>query len=282
MIKKLSLVLFLFTTSYCAIAQSITMSSPNDKVRLEFSVDSKGAPHYKVWYKNKAVVEQSALGFEIQEVPDLKDNFKIIKIDTLHSNTTWNPRWGEVKTIRDDHVQLKITLEDKNSPSRQLIITFRIFDDGVGFRYEFPYQKDLHHFIIEDELTTINLTGNHKIWWMPGDFDTNEYNYITSRITDVAKKTKKRDGKIFTATPIEGAFVQTPLMAKSDEGLYISLHEAALIDYPCMDLKFDTTTFEAKATLAPDAVGNLAYMESPCTTPWRTIIVSDDASSDLF
>lgn len=279
--KKYSLLtLMLSLLALVAVADPIILKSPDGSFALTFDLVN-GKPVYGLSYKNKPVLEPSALGFKIKDMADFGNKFILEKNETKTVNETWNPVWGEVKTIRNNYNELSVTLKDNAEKSHLIKIVFRLFNDGLGFRYEFPEQANLNHFVVDDELTSFNLTDDHKIWWIPGDFDTNEYAYYTSKISEIASMAKKRDGAIFTATPIEGAFVQTPLMAKSKEGVYINIHEAALINYPCMDIQFDVKSFEGTTKLAPDAVGNKAYLRAPFNTPWRTIVVSDDARKIL-
>ena len=275
-------------------AQSHVSHSPDGRIRLSLGLNNLGQPEYAVWYKGKAVAEPSKLGLKIKDHfsarPDFGNSWTQLAIDSSRIDEIWEPVWGEVKTIRNNYRSLILTIRDKAARSSIIKIEFRVFNDGVGFRYELPDQPELKSFVLVDELSTFNLTGDHKIWWMPGDFDTNEYTYNTSRISEIEKNTKKRDGNIFTSTPIQGAFVQTPLMAKADNGIYVNIHEAALVDYPAMDLQFDTKTFEAKATLAHDASipeetdpakKNKAYLRTTCRSPWRTLVISDDAREIL-
>ncbi len=276
--KKIVLsLLALCLISTTGFAQNFKIASPNAKIVLALALNADGELVYNINYKNKPAIESSHLGFKIKDQADLFANLKIVKVDSLTFNETWQPVWGETKNIINNYKEIAITLSEKTEKPRLFQVIFRVFNDGVGFRYVFPEQDNLQHFIVADELSTFNLTGDHKIWWIPGDFDTNEYGYNTSKISDIEKKTKKRDGNIFTATPITGSFVQTPLMIKSAEGLYMNIHEAALVNYPAMDLHFDVPTSEATATLANDAVGNKAYLHAPCKTPWRTLVMSDDA-----
>ncbi len=278
--KKTLLFVCAFFLILMVHAQTIQVNSPDGKIVLNVQL-VQGKPIYTLAYKGKTVIEESTLGFKIKDMPDFGNAFTISNSEKSTVNENWNPAWGEVKTITNNYNQLSLTLTDNAAKPHTLRIVFRVFNEGLGFRYEFPEQANLNHIIVEDELTSFNLTADHKIWWIPGDFDTNEYAYYTSKISEVAKMAQKRDGNIFTATPIEGAFVQTPLMIKSADGIYMNIHEAALINYPCMDLKFDETTFNASSTLAPDAVGNKAYLRAPFHTPWRTINVSDDARTIL-
>jgi hypothetical protein len=266
-----------FLLQAAASANPWQISSPNGRIRLLVLLDPAGQVSYSLSYKGKPVIEPSLLGIRLRDSVNFGRSFRVKSVDSVLVKESWNPVWGEVKTIDNHYRGLTLSLEDKQPRPCQLKIQFRVFNDGLGFRYEFPEQPNIRHFVLGEELSHFNLTGDHKIWWMPGDFDTNEYTYFTSGISEIEKKTKKRDGAIFTATPIKGAFVQTPLMAKSADGLYISIHEAALVNYPAMNLRFNTSTFEARSELAPDVLGNPAYLYTPFTTPWRTVIVSDDA-----
>jgi len=262
---------------FSSSAKTFKSNSPNGNIKLELNLDANGQASYRVFFKNKIVIEESKLGLKIKDKPNFGKPFNLVSVDSSIINDKWEPVWGETRYIENKCKVLSITLKDTMQKANIIRIVFKVFNDGVGFRYEFPDQEHLKHFIVDDELSHFNLTGNHKIWWIPGDFDSNEYAYYTSQISGISKIAKKKDGAIFTATPIKGAFVQTPLMIKSQDGVYMNIHEAALVNYPAMDLKFDTTTFEAITMLAPDAVGNKAYLQTPTQTPWRTIVISDDA-----
>jgi hypothetical protein len=204
--------IILLTSSCVAFAQHFTVNSPNKKISLSLQMNEAGALNYSVNFKSKPIIESSKLGFKINEQADLMNNFSVLQVDSSNFNETWTPVWGETKTIVNNYKEIAITLKEKSDKPRIVQIVFRVFNDGVGFRYNFPEQPNLFHFVVADELTTFNLTGDHKIWWMPGDFDTNEYTYNTSQISEIEKLAKKRDGAIFTATPIKGAFVQTPFL----------------------------------------------------------------------
>lgn len=267
----------LLLTAGSVLANPIYTSSPNGKIKLKFSLHPSGMANYSVEYKGKTVIESSRLGIQLKDSVNFGKVFRIKSVDSVRVNESWNPAWGEMKTIENNYRGLTITLEDNQKRPCILKIQFRVFNDGVGFRYEFPEQANLKHFVLGEEHSHFHLTGDHKIWWMPGDFDTNEYTYTTSQISEIEKKTKKREGNIFKATNISGPSVQTPLMIKSADGIYMNIHEAALVNYPAMCLRFDVANHDAKSELAPDAVGNLAYLYTPFNTPWRTIIISDDA-----
>ena len=262
--------------------QTKTIQSANGKIALVFSLDDKGKPKYSVLFNNKPVISNAALGFVLKDAGALNDNFEMVNATQASINNTWKPVWGEVKEITNQYQELKIFLKEKKPDGRMLNIIFRAFDDGVGFRYEFPMQKNLQHFIISDELTQFNLTGDHKAFWIPGDYDTNEYQPQTSKLSEVdAEVVSKATTEIFTRRTYSPNAVQTPLMMKTSDGLYINIHEAALVNYPAMQLMIDKSNFSLKATLVPDAVGNMAYLQTPFSTPWRTIVISDKATQIL-
>lgn len=278
-------VLFLFALS--AKTQTYTIQSPHSILRAGFSVNKKGQLAYQVSYKNKEVIKSSSMGFDLKESPSLKelppmkDNFAVSSVDSLLVNETWQPVWGEVKTIRNNYRQYVFHLIENDDLKRQLNIVFRVFDDGVGFRYEFPVQKNLNVFAVADELTQFHLTGNHKAFWIPGDYDSNEFQPVVSTLDDVNASNGKDVNEIAFKTSIDNKTVQTPLMMKSDDGLYINIHEAALVDYPAMDLSINKSNYILSSTLVPDAYGTKAYLIAPAKTPWRTIIVSDKATDIL-
>lgn len=277
--KKL-IFIFLFSVSLTALFGQ-TLKSPDGNLKMTFSLTSGGEPVYKLTYKNKPVIKQSKLGIDVKDQTPLLSGFKIAKTDSTTFDETWKPVWGEVKQIRNNYHELAVTLTQTSPKERTLIIRFRLFNDGLGFRYEFPQQPNLQHFIVKDEITQFALTGDHKTFWIPGDFDTNEYTYSTTPLTGVDASARKNSAdEIATRNPIKGA-VQTPLMMKSADALYINIHEAALVNYPAMILMVDKASLTLTATLAPDAVGNKAYLQTPSRTPWRTIIVSDKAADIL-
>ena len=240
--------------------------------------------------KNKIVVKESRLGFEIENQPPLTANFRIVDTKTTVKNEVWQPVWGEVREIRNDYRELGIALEqtaETNNPNgekltRRIIVRFRVFDDGLGFRYEFPEQNSLKYFTVTDEKTEFNLTGDHKAFWIPGDYDTNEYAYSTTKLSEIdAAAASKKATEIGTRQNFADNAVQTPLMLKSSDGLYINIHEAALVNYPAMYLMVDRQTFGLTTRLAPNAVGSKAFLQTPFQTPWRTVIVSDKAADIL-
>lgn len=258
-----------------AKAQEVTASL--NKVKLSFKLDVNGMPSYAVYYNQKPVIQPSSLGFTLTNADAMSRDFETIGMDSISVDETWKPVWGEVNKIRNHYKQLTFRLQQKSS-QRLMNIVFKIFEDGVGFRYEFPKQPKLKYFIISGELTQFNMAGDHKSFWIPGDYDTNEYPYTTSKISEIDNKDMvDKSTDICVRTVTDRYSVQTPFMMKSDDGLYINIHEAALINYPAMQLHVDRSTFQLTSSLVPDAVGNKAYVHAPFHTPWRTIIVSDKA-----
>ncbi len=264
-----------------ASAQTVSLSSPSKNIVLSFSLDGKGAPQYGIGYHSKTVIEPSHLGILLKDIPSLKDNFRILSIDSSEVNENWQPVWGEVKEINNHYRQLLVKLEEKSNSPRQMNIVFRIFDDGVGFRYEIPEQKNLDYFNVLNELTEFDLTGDHTAWWLPGDFDTNEYPPNTSKLSEVDALAAGKADEIHARTQFNKNGVQTPLMLKTADGLYINIHEAALVNYPAMDLMINKSNFDLSAVLVPDAVGTAAYLKTGFHTPWRTVIISDKATDIL-
>jgi len=254
--------------------------SPDKNLELNFNLNDKGQFVYWLKYKSYAIINESKLGFILDDNIDLSSNFKIDNIRLDSKDEKWATVWGEVDSIINKYNELQISLSQISS-DKKLIITFRIFNDGLGFRYEFPNQDKLKYFIIKDELTEFALAGNHKAFWIPGDYDSQEYTYTTSRLSEInSSKGMNYDDIIVKSIPGDN-YVQTPLMMKSDEGLYINIHEAALLDYPAMYLQVDRKNLVLKTHLCPDVFGNKAYLQTPFSTPWRTIIVSDKAENIL-
>ncbi len=269
-------------------AQTKTIvNSPDKNIQLQFWLNDQGAPMYEVLYKNKTVLLPSSMGFELKQtlnntvLPALKENLIISSSTQTTSDTKWKPVWGDVKEIRDNYSQLKIMLSQKGDNAILFNIIFKVFDDGVGFRYEFPQQKNLNHFIITDEKTSFHLTGDHKAFWIPGDYDSNEFSPNVTNLSEVNAEDPKYVANIFAHQFFNKDAVQTPLMLKTKDGLYINIHEAALVNYPAMNLLIDKSNFNLSSVLVPDALGNKAYLQTPAKTPWRTIIVSDKATDIL-
>ena len=277
------LVFFLFVFSFrSAFADtSITVNSPRGNIQLGVIQKENGEILYQVSFKGKPVIKPSGVGFRFQTPAVSLTRFDITGMDSSATDETWNPVWGEVRTIRNNYKQLVVKLTDKSGSGIEMQLIFRVFDDGVGFRYSFSPQEKLNHFIIADELTQFTLTGDHNTFWIPGDYDSNEYAYYYTKLSGVNADVSDKSAEIFARTPFDKNGVQTPLMMKSADGLYINIHEAALVNYPAMDLVIDKSTFTLHARLVPDAVGNKAYLQTPAVTPWRTIIVSDKAADIL-
>ena len=262
-----------------ASAQEITASM--QKVKMTFMLDKKGTPVYSVSFDQKVIIQPSELGFIFTNDDAFNSNFQITTSEKKSVDETWKPVWGEVNEIRNHYEQVTVHLK-QNTTNRLLDIVFRVFADGVGFRYEFPQQQGLNYFIVTSELTQFNLSGNHKAFWIPGDYDTNEYPYTTSKISEIDNKDLVDNSTAIAVRVAPDRYaVQTPLMMKSDDGLYINIHEAALINYPAMQLHVDGSTYKLTCSLVPDALGNKAYLHAPFHTPWRTIIVSDKAADIL-
>lgn len=262
-------------------ATEINIASPGNQVMLSLMHGNNGMLMYSVQFKGKNVLSASSLGFRFKSPEAVLQEFDILSVDSSLHDETWQPVWGEVKNIRNHYRQLRILVKQKGEKSLQLQLIFRVFDDGVGFRYHFPTQANLNHFIVSDELTSFHLTGDHKAFWIPGDYDTNEFMYNTSLLSEVDAGSGKMSQEIFAKTFFARNAVQTPLMLKTAEGLYINIHEAALVNYPAMNLVIDKPGFNLAAHLVPDAVGNKAYLQAPVSTPWRTIIIGDKATDIL-
>ena len=277
--KKFSLLLLVLNLCIPLIAQTLT--SPNGNLVMNFKLSPEKAPIYSLTYKGKEVIKESKMGFLINPSLDFHKNFKVIETKTASSNTTWNPVWGQYSEIRDNHNELLVVLQQEE-PGWTLSIRFRIFDDGLGFRYEFPVQKNLRHFTIKEELTEFCMSGDHKAFWIPADYDTNEFQITTSKLSEVPNLIDEaRNEPLACKSPTPNLAVQTPLMMKSDDGLYINIHEAALVNYPAMHLNLDADSHVMSSHLTPDKNGNKGFIQTGSTTPWRTIIVSDDARDIL-
>lgn len=255
------------------------LKSPDNNFTLSFEVKA-GKPIYKLDYKGAPVVKASSLGLELKDSESLLENFEVENVQRSTQDETWEPVWGEWKTIRSHYNEMAVTLNQTTS-QRKIIVRFRLFNDGLGFRYEFPEQENLTHFVITEERTQFAMTGDHKAFWLPGDFDTQEYDYTTSKLSEIRGLMSQAITGNASQTPFSPTGVQTALMMKSAEGLYINLHEAALIDYSCMHLNLDDENFIFESFLTPDAVGNKGYLQAPCHSPWRTVIVSDRAADIL-
>ena len=291
----ITITLFFFTLNF--YGQSI--ESPNTEFKLNFYLDKKGRPFYNLIYKKEKIIENSGLGFIINNEIDITTNnnndvdidligdevnllngFSLISLSRSSKNETWKPVWGEESLIRNNYNELLVKLEHGFS-GRLMNIRFRVFDSGLGFRYEFPTQKNLSTFIIKDEKTEFAMTGDHKTFWIPGDYDTQEYNYLESKLSEIKEKAIDFKEQNVSMKRFSDWGVQTALMMKTSAGIYINLHEAALIEYSAMHLEFDLSKMSFESHLTPDAFGNMAYINVPQNTPWRTVIASDDAKDIL-
>lgn len=255
-------------------------SSPDGNMKVSFGLNQSGKPFYKVSYKNQEVIKESFMGLELKNTIDLIADFEVVKENKSSFDETWKPVWGEESEIRNHYNELLVSLRQKTS-DRLMNIRFRVYNDGVGFRYEFPQQKHLTYFTVVEEWTEFAMTGDHTAWWIVGDYDTQEYDYTESRLSEIRLLNQGAINDNASQTPFSRTGVQTSLMMKTDSGLYINLHEAALKDYSCMHLNLNDSNFVFQSHLTPDATGDKAHLQAPCHTPWRTIMVSDDARNIL-
>lgn len=285
-------------------AEAQQIASPDGNLQMTFTLQ-EGTPVYNLVYKGKEVIKPSRLGLELKkektgspadfddfdvkqdvneeeliERASLYNAFTVVSTKENSFDEVWQPVWGETKDIRNHYNELEVTLDQQNT-QRQMVIRFRLFNDGLGFRYEFPQQANLTYFVIKEERTEFAMTGDHIAFWIPGDYDTQEYDYTTSRLSEIRGLMRSAITPNTSQTPFSQTGVQTSLMMKTDDGLYLNLHEAALVDYSCMHLELDDKRMVFQSHLTPDAVGNKGYMQAPCHSPWRTIIISDDARDIL-
>ena len=285
--KIISLCLCALMMPLLLVAQQV--KSPNGNVVVSFSLVDNGVPTYQVSYKGKPVIKQSRLGLELTpsnndgikpEDTNLMNGFKVTNTETSSFKEVWKPVWGETSSILNHYNEMAVSLRQEH-PNRTIIIRFRVYNDGMGLRYEFPRQSNLGYFIIKDEHTQFAMAGDHTAWWLPGDYDTQEYETVTSKLSEIRSKMKAAVTDNTSQTTFSETGVQTSLQMKSSDGLYINLHEAACVNYPTMHLNLDDKNMVFESWLTPDAQGNKAYMQAPRTTPWRTLIVSDDARDML-
>ncbi|WP_319482293.1 glycoside hydrolase family 97 protein [uncultured Draconibacterium sp.] len=276
--KRLLLIFVLAAGTFFSQAEEIT--SPNGKMKLIFDL-SDGTPVYQLQLEDKTIIKPSKLGLELKDAEPLLSGFTLADSQTTTFDETWNPVWGEQSEIRNHYNELAVTLS-QSATNRSMIIRFRVFNDGLGFRYEFPEQDNLIYFVVKDERTEFAMDGDHTAFWIPGDYDTQEYDYTKSKLSEIRGLMEKAITPNTSQTPISATAVQTALMMKTDDGYYINLHEAALKDYSCMHLELDDKNMVFESTLTPDAQGNMAYMQAPCTTPWRTVIASKNAGDILL
>ena len=295
--KKVLLTLFAAVAVMTLSAKEV-LTSPNGNLTLSFEIGENGTPLYSLDYKGKAVVLPSGMGLELrgqdrqisfgEEITksdhgasvSLYNKFEQKGVVRTASDTNWTPVWGEVATIRDNYNEMTVSLL-QTERNYQMNIVFRLYNEGLGFRYLFPEQKDLTYFVIKEEKTEFAMTGDHIAWWIPGDYDTQEYEYHRSRLSEIRGLMQQAITPNSSQTPFSATGVQTSLQMKSDEGLYINIHEAALVDYSCMHLDLDDKKMVFRSHLTPDAQGWKGYLQAPCRTPWRTVMVSDDCRDIL-
>ena len=295
--KKVLLTLFAAVAVMTLSAKEV-LTSPNGNLTLTFEIGENGTPLYSLDYKGKAVVLPSGMGLELrgqdrqisfgEEITksdhgasvSLYNKFEQKGVVRTASDTNWTPVWGEVATIRDNYNEMTVSLL-QTERNYKMDIVFRLYNEGLGFRYVFPEQKDLTYFVIKEEKTEFAMTGDHIAWWIPGDYDTQEYEYHRSRLSEIRGLMQQAITPNSSQTPFSATGVQTSLQMKSDDGLYINLHEAALVDYSCMHLDLDDKKMVFRSHLTPDAQGWKGYLQAPCCTPWRTVMVSDDCRDIL-
>jgi hypothetical protein len=269
-------IIFFFTLLVLEFGYAQSIQSPSGKIALNFKLAPNGQPSYSVNYKNKLAILESALGIKLKEKPALDANFDILDSKTSSFNESWKPVLGEQSSIKNQYNELTFSLINKETKVKMNII-FRVFDEGVAFRYDFPKQAELNYFIISDEVTQFNLTENNKVFWIPGDFDSNEYEYNETKFSEIDNSKINMNNGIGVKSIPGKSMVQTPLMMKAPSGLYLNIFEAAVVNYPVMHLNADVTNYKLKAELVPNAIGDKAYLQTPCVSPWRTIMISDDA-----
>lgn len=270
-IFSFSLALFISLISFAQ-----TVESPSKNITLQFKLGANGIPTYSVAYKNKPVILESALGIQLKASTDLASGFKVENSKSSTFNENWQPVLGEQSSINNHYNEMTVALtQDKTG--RKMAIVFRVFDEGVAFRYDFPKQNNLDYFIISDEVSQFNLTDNHKVFWIPGDYDSQEYAYNETTISEINNEKFDTKNGIGLKSVGNNFRVQSPLMMKTASGLYLNIFEAAVVNYPVMHLDVDVNKFQFKANLVPNAIGDKAYLHAPCVSPWRTIMISDDA-----
>ena len=275
--RKIILLMSILAMHWAAAQQQ---TSPDGNVVLSFSLKADGTPTYKMTYKGKPVINESTLGFTLKKDEPLTNHFKVVSDSKSTFKETWKPVWGEEKEILNHYNELFVQLK-QDKTNRLMNIRFRVYNEGVGFRYEFPTQKELTYFVIAEENTQFAMTGDHTAWWIPGDYDTQEYDYNESKLSEIRGLMKQSMTDNVSQFVFSPTGVQTALMMKTKDGLYINLHEAALVDYALMNLNLDDKNFIFQSWLTPDAKGDKGYLYTPTKTPWRTVMVSDDARNIL-
>lgn len=277
--KNIFSFILVLTAIFGASAQEF--HSPNGNFKMSFSLGNDGTPMYQLFFKNKEVIKKSKLGLELQkDKKSLVNDFKVMDTKESTFNETWKTVWGEETQIQNHYNELAVTLK-QNETDREIIVRFRLFNEGLGFRYEFPQQKNLIYFVIKEERTEFAMTGNHTAFWIPGDYDTQEYDYTESKLSEIRSLFRGAVSENASQKQFSDTGVQTSLMMKTADGLYMNIHEAALINYSCMHLNLDDKNFVFQSHLTPDAKGNKGHIQAPSVSPWRTIIVSNDAREVL-
>jgi len=275
--RKIILLMSILAMHWAAAQQQ---TSPDGNVVLSFSLKADGTPTYKMTYKGKPVINESTLGFTLKKDEPLTNHFKVVSDSKSTFKETWKPVWGEEKEILNHYNELLVQLK-QDKTNRLMNIRFRVYNEGIGFRYEFPTQKELTYFVIAEENTQFAMTGDHTAWWIPGDYDTQEYDYNESKLSEIRGLMKQSMTDNVSQFVFSPTGVQTALMMKTKDGLYINLHEAALVDYALMNLNLDDKNFIFQSWLTPDAKGDKGYLYTPTKSPWRTVMVSDDARNIL-
>ena len=302
-LSALSIILLAACTAKQGPATDVqTLASPSGNMEMTFQLSAEGTPQYALNYEGRKVILPSDLGYELRGVlkaqklvynadgtiskedreppQQFYEGFKVESVQTASFDETWEPVWGEEAQIRNNYNELLVNLVQTSS-DRKMSIRFRLYDDGLGFRYEFPYQKNLSYFVIKEEMTQFALAGDHTAWWLPGDYDTQEYNFTESRLSEISGKMADAICGNDSQTPFSVNGVQTSLQMRTDDGLYINIHEAALVDYPCMHLELDPATMTFTSHLTPDAQGWKGRLQTPCNSPWRTVQVAPSATAQL-
>lgn len=282
-IKYLIALLSTFMAGFPAFSlEKIVIHSKNASIQLVLQNDGEGNFHYTVNYKGEEIIAPSHIGFRLNKPAVSLQKFDRLSIDTSSTEESWETVWGEEKVVRNSYKAIKYSMRDRLGSGILINLYFRVYNDGVAFRYEFPEQQALAHFIVGDENTTFKMNGNHIAFWIPGDYDSNEYQYNKTRLDDInAIVAAEKEKDIALKTLYDSNAVQTPLLLKTDAGVFINIHEAALINYPVMQLQLNKTDHSFITHLVPDAVGNKAYLKTPFHTPWRTIIITDKATELL-
>lgn len=260
------------------------LTSPDGRLQLSFDLTADGTPTYKMDYNNKPVIATSRLGLELKNQKSLLDGFKMERVSRSSFDETWQPVWGEQSSIRNHYNEMAVCLSqpDDNGHLREMIVRFRLYDDGVGFRYEWPAQDNFTYFTIKEERTEFAMTGDHTAYWIPGDYDTQEYDYTISRLSEVREKMPAvKFSYNVSSTVFSDTGVQTSLQLKTDDGIYLNIHEAACVDYSTMHLNLDDKRMVLTSWLTPDARGNKGYLMAPCHSPWRTVMVTSTATAAL-